>query len=192
MQDYQKVSKRLASSMKIMPNDKITEAEIETTTKILKKIEPGTLPFPIFLEIARLYVSCIVEIVPLYNDNGKIQVLLQTRGREDPIWGGKLHTTGTVIRANDEDGSFKSAFDRILNKELAGIAIKKEPTFVKSILHQVARGKEFALVFYVELLTDKVSHLGRLYDIEKMPNEIVDTQIQFIQDAARQFIEQGS
>ncbi len=172
-----------------MHNNKITEDEIKTVTEILKKIEPGLLPFPIFLEVARLYVSCIVEIVPFYNDNGNIQVLLQEREQEDPIWGGMLHTAGTVVRANDEDGTFKSAFDRILNKELQGILIKGEPTFVKSVFHQVARGRELALIFYVELATNEVSHLGKLYDIEKLPAEIVDTQVQFIQDAAKQFVQ---
>lgn len=170
-----------------MLNNKITVDEIKVATEILKKIEPGLLPLPIFLEVARLYVSCIIEIVPFYNNNGNIQVLLQEREKEDPIWGGKLHTAGTVLRANDEDNNFKSAFDRILNKELAGIEIKKEPTFVKSVFHQVARGRELALIFYVELTTNNISHLGELYDIEKLPTTIVDTQIQFIQDAAKQF-----
>lgn len=170
-----------------MQDNKITEAEIKTVVEILKKIEPGPLPFPIFLEVARLYVSCIIEIVPFYNDNGNIQVLLQEREKEDPVWGGKLHTAGTVVRANDEEGSFISAFDRILNKELAGVAIKSEPTFVKTVFHQVARGRELALIFYVELATNEITQLGKLYDIEKLPAEIVDTQIQFIQDAAKQF-----
>lgn len=165
----------------------ITEDEIEIATEILKKLEPGLLPFPIFLEVARLYVSCIVEIVPLYNNNGNIQVLLQEREKEDPVWEGKLHTVGTVVRANDEDGNFKSAFDRILNKELQGARTLSEPVFVKSVFHQVARGRELALVFYVELATDEISHLGKLYDINKLPSKIVDTQIRFIQDAAEQF-----
>lgn len=172
-----------------MKNNKITEDEIKAVTEILKKIEPGLLPFPIFLEVARLYVSCIVEIVPFYNNNDNIQVLLQEREKEDPVWGGKLHTAGTVLRANDEAGSFKSAFDRILNKELAGVVIKGEPTFVKPVFHQVARGRELALIFYVELATNEVSHLGKLYNIENLPAEIVDTQIQFIRDAAKQFIQ---
>lgn len=171
-----------------MLNKKITEDEIKTVAKILKKFKPGFLPTPIFLEIARLYVSCIVEIVPFYNDNKNIKVLLQRRSMEDPVWGGKLHTAGTVLRATDENESFKSAFDRILNNELQGIAIKKKPAFVKSIFRQTARGKEFASIFYVELTTNKVSHLGKLYDINKLPDEIVDTQIQFIQDAAKALI----
>ncbi|EKE20015.1 MAG: hypothetical protein ACD_8C00067G0021 [uncultured bacterium] len=170
-----------------MHDEKITEKEIQSVTEILKKLEPGLLPLPIFLEFARLYVSCIIEVVPFYNDNGNIQVLLQEREAEDPIWGGKLHTAGTVVRANDKEGSFESAFDRILNKELQGISVKTEPVFIRPIFHQVARGRELALIFYVELATSEVSHLGKLYDVDKLPSEIVETQIEFIKDAVNNF-----
>ncbi|EKE18596.1 MAG: hypothetical protein ACD_9C00288G0005 [uncultured bacterium] len=173
-----------------MSEKKITEEEIKIVSDILKKLEPGFLPLPIFLEVARLYVSCIVEIVPLYNDNGKAKVLLQEREANDPIWGGKLHTAGTVVRANDEEGSFKDAFKRLIGQELQNISIKKDPVFVSFIFHQSLRGRELAVVFYVELATNEVLHLGKLYDVEKLPNEIVNTQINFIQEAARQFVKE--
>lgn len=171
-----------------MADNSITENEIKIVTEILKKLEPGLLPFPIFLEIARLYVSCIVEVVPLYDNNGKIQVLLQEREMSDPVWGGKLHTPGTVLRANDKAESFESAFDRILNKELQGVSVVGQPVFVETIFHQVLRGRELALIFYVELESNDVSHLGKLYDVKKIPKEIVDTQIAFINDAVNKFV----
>ena len=165
----------------------LTEEEIITLTELLKKIKPGFLPLSVFIQIARIYVTAVIEIVPLYNGNGVVKVLLQERDVSDPVWGGALHTAGSVIRATDESGDFRSAIERILQKELKNIELKNEPTFVKTIFHQVKRGRELGLVFYIELKTDKVSNIGELYNIDNLPDKIVDTQIQFIKDAGNLF-----
>jgi hypothetical protein len=45
----------------------VSLSEIKTAVEILKKLEPGVLPFELFHQFARLYVSAIIDVVPLKN-----------------------------------------------------------------------------------------------------------------------------
>jgi hypothetical protein len=161
-----------------------TEAEIEQAAAILSKLEPGKLPLPIFLETTRLTVTPILEVVPLRLKNSQVEVLLLERDKGDPIWGGMLHTPGTVIRANDKDGDFTDAFDRIFSNEL-GNSNHTKPVFVDRIFHQVKRGREIAEIYYVEMDSDFTN--GKFYEATNLPKEIVDTQIPFITKAVNKF-----
>jgi hypothetical protein len=98
-----------------------------------------------------------------------------------------LHTPGTVVRPTDEEGSYASAFDRILRDELASVELAGEPKYVASVLHKVKRGMEDAKVFFVEV-NGKPSK-GVFYDVKVLPENIVDTQVNFIQTAAKSFDE---
>jgi hypothetical protein len=162
----------------------IIDEEIQQAAHILSKVEPGKLPLPIFLEVARLTVTPILEVVPIRIMNGKVEVLLIERDVSDPIWGGKLHTPGTVIRASDNENYFADAFGRILN-ELANASIKGEPAFVNRVLHQVKRGRELAEIYYVEI--DGESNEGKFYASDSLPAETVETQIMFIEQAVEKF-----
>ncbi len=89
--------------------------EIKQASDILARLDPGRLPLDIFIEVARLTVTPIIEVVPLRkNKDGKTEVLLTERDASDSIWAGMLHTPGTVIRANDSDSNNLDAFQRIL------------------------------------------------------------------------------
>jgi hypothetical protein len=49
----------------------VTDDEIQQAAKILRKLEPGYLPFPIFIEAARLVTFSIVELLP-YRRNANV------------------------------------------------------------------------------------------------------------------------
>jgi hypothetical protein len=168
-----------------MSDEHPSDEEISSAAEILSKLRPGYLPFSIFLEITRLVTTSIVEIVPLFKEGDKIYVLLTRRSEDDPNWPNKLHTPGTVVRATDEEGNYESAFSRILQDELRGIAIIGKPVFVEPMLHKVNRGMEDAKIFYVELA--EKPNLGEFHNSEDLPEDIVDTQVAFIKLAVDKF-----
>jgi hypothetical protein len=132
-------------------------------------------------------VTPIVEIVPMrVSREGKIQVLLVEREISDPIWGGMLHTPGTVIRASDTRANNADAFERILEGELSNVPASK-PVFVENVFHEVKRGKEQVQVYYVEVTGEPVS--GRFYDADALPENVVDSQLGFISHAVASFVE---
>ena len=164
-----------------------TPEEIAAAARTLSKLRPGVLPLPIFLETTRLTVSSIVEVVPLRKVDDKVQVLLTKRDDDDPNWPGLLHTPGTVVRPTDEEGNYNSAFGRIIEGELSSVQLSGEPQYVGSVLHKVARGMEDAKVFYVEVTGEPAQ--GVFYDVDALPENIVDTQIDFIHSAAKNFVD---
>lgn len=162
-----------------------TPEEIATAAKTLSRLRPGFLPLSIFLETTRLTVSSIVEVVPLRKIGDSVQVLLTKRADDDPNWPGMFHTPGTVVRPTDEEGSYASAFERILAGELASVELGGEPQYVNSVLHKVKRGMEDAKVFFVEVNGEPTT--GTFHDVTALPENVVDTQIDFIQMAAEKF-----
>lgn len=172
----------------VPPKVEPTTEEIAVAIQTLSKLRPGFLPLPIFLETTRLTVSSIVEIVPLRMKDKRVQVLLTKRDDDDPNWPGMLHTPGTVVRPTDEEGSYTSAFERILGDELASVELASEPRYVDSILHRQARGMEDAKVFFVVVAGEPTR--GSFYDVANLPDNTVDTQVDFIQMAAKKFAEE--
>src|SRR3989344_8061455 len=158
-----------------------SEDNTQTLVKYLKQLEPGKLPLPIFLEIAKLTVTPILEIVPLRKTKtGEVEVLLINREDNDPIWAGMLHTPGTVIRASDTEGSYEDALNRILKGELKGTPCDK-PVFVKNLLHKVKRGMESSLIYWVEVIGEPP--VGKFYSFSHLPDNLIDTQREFIKIA---------
>lgn len=164
-------------------NHNISKEEVEKASEILSKLEPGFIPEPIFRELTRIQTSSILEIVPLrLNSEGEVEVLLIERPKDDPVWSGKLHTPGTVLRGND---TLEIAFDRILTQEL-NINLKKTTKFVTCILHKVARGNELAAVYYIDI--SGIENInGEFYNSNSLPRNIVETQVEFINQAVQNF-----
>lgn len=166
--------------------NELLDKEIERTVGFLRKLKPGKLPLPIFLELARLTVTPIVEIVPLRKtEEDTVEVLLIRREENDPNWPGMYHTPGTVVRASDKEGSYDDAIKRILKGELKGVETK-QTIFVTNLLHRVKRGMESSLIYWVEV-TGRAS-VGEFYNLDKLPDNIIDTQIGFIRMAAQDFL----
>ena len=165
----------------------MTKDEENELVRLLSKLEPGFLPFDIFVQIARLTVLSIIEFVPFrINEKGDIEVLLLYRGDNDPLFPGQLHTPGTVIRPGDNKSNQYKAFSRILDDELKGSSFG-EPQYVGSILHESNRGPEHAQVYWIESKGDQV--VGTWYRIDDLPNNFMESQQSFVTMAAKNFAE---
>lgn len=160
---------------------------INQVIDFLRGLKPGQLPPELFYTIASLTVTPILEIVPLRRAaNGTVEVLLFKREASDPIWGGLLHTPGTVIRASDQPGTFNDAFRRLLSGEMAGINTGNQPQFVETIFHQVKRGRELAMIYWVSVAGEATGS-GTWYPLTGLPDQLVDSQRSFIERAANDF-----
>lgn len=154
--------------------------------RLLNKLEPGFLPYDIFIEFARLAVLSVIEFVPLRrNKDGVIEVLLLPRDENDAIWPGQIHTPGTVTRPTDTDERlYELAFERIVSEELKGTKVS-EPWFVKNILNKSKRGTENAQIYWVEVQAEPA--VGEFYAVDSLPKNLIDSQQDFIRLAAGSF-----
>ncbi|MDB5184918.1 MAG: hypothetical protein JWN38_726 [Candidatus Saccharibacteria bacterium] len=165
----------------------MSDEDIAKAAELLARFEPGFLPYPVFEQIARLVALPILEFVPLRAHNGVIEVLLIARPEDDAYWPGLLHTPGTVIRATDvhtEDMQNWPAIDRILHDELQDTEVGA-PRYVGSILHNSKRGAEQAQLYWVEVIGEP--KVGNFYNVKALPDGLIDSQVAFIVEAARQF-----
>lgn len=162
------------------------DPRIQQTADLLKQFEPGFLPYPVFEQIARLIALPILEFIPLRERDGRIEVLLIERAADDPFWPGMFHTPGTVIRATDAETDSENwpAFQRILHDELKDTKVS-EPYYVGSLLHKSKRGVEQAQLYWVEVRGDPA--VGTFYDVESLPEGLIDSQLAFIRAAAESF-----
>lgn len=162
----------------------MNKQEEKHLVELLSKLEPGFYPLEIFLQFARLSVLSIVEFVPLRIHNGKTEILLLKRPEHDEIWQGEVHTPGTVVRPTDTEGGSYQAYERIEKEELLGTKVSSGH-FVGSIFHPSKRGMENAQVFWVEVIGDP--KVGKFYDTDNLPENLMDSQRGFIAEAIRNF-----
>ena len=160
------------------------DQSLRQVVTLLKKYEPGFLPYDLFVQLARLTVLSIIEFVPLRIKDSKVQILLLDRGPDDTIWPNTLHTPGTVIRPTDTAEDFSRVFDRIIFDELQDTKVG-EPVYVDNILHQSMRGTEQAQVFWVEILEE--TRIGTFYDYDDLPAHTMESQRDFISLAVTHF-----
>jgi hypothetical protein len=159
----------------------------QVAVSFLRSLVPGQLPSKVFHAVAGVTVTPIYEVVPVRRTTtNDVEVLLLERPADDPVWGGQLHTPGTVIRANDESGSFHSAVERI-RRELNGAAFDRDPVYVETRFHQVLRGRELALIHWATMVTDP--GIGTWVPVVALPDRLVDSQREFILVAAQHFIQ---
>lgn len=166
--------------------DVLTAEEHKAVVSALKKLEPGYLPFEIFIQVARLYVTPVIEIVPIVMHNdGKLSVVTVPREADDPYWPGALHTPGTVLRVTDEKNDIGSAFNRIITDELRGVSTNGEPVFVQPHFHRNKRGAELALIFWAEVMGEVPG--STLVDPNHFPDAVMNFQRGFIRRAVSHF-----
>jgi hypothetical protein len=158
-----------------------TIEEIGLAVSVLKRLQPGLLPKELFIEIARIWTTSIIEVVPVRKNGEKTEILLLKREADDPNWPGMLHTPGTVVRPTDSEKGIVGPLERIYSDEL-GLEEWKDPVFVGPILHSVNRGTEMSNVFYLDMTGLQITS-GEWYDVENLPENIVDTQKSFIAES---------
>ena len=170
-----------------MSQQKLTTEETNQLIALLAKLEPGFLPLEIFLELARLVVLSIVEFVPLrLNPEGEVEVLLISRGSDDPHWPNALHTPGVVVLPTDTNTEVYTPFKRLAEGELAGTKVSA-PHFVGNNFQVSRRGAEQAQIYWIEVYGQPTN--GRFYPADKLPENIIETQPHFIQRSALKFLE---
>lgn len=165
----------------------MTDDEVTQTAELLKKLQPGVVPYTIFEQLARIAALPVVEVIPLrLNSEGAVEVLLIDRGPDDPLWPNMLHTPGTIVRATDvNSGEVHAwpAFDRIFHDELHDTPVGPVQ-YIGSMLHQSKRGAEQAQLYYVEVTGEP--QVGEFYPVDDLPDRLIDSQVQFIGLAAEQ------
>lgn len=171
------------------PNEPTAE-EITAAAAVLKKLKPGFLPKEIFLEITRLTTTSIVEIVPLRRGSVGIEILLLPRDADDPTWPSMLHTPGTVILATDVEEGISKPLSRIATEELGMDELPKKIDFVTYAFHHSGRGAESSLVFCADL-TSQNPPRGAWYPVTELPNNLVSTQTDLINDCVNYFTKTG-
>ncbi len=167
----------------------MTDDEIQQTADLLKRFEPGFLPYPIFEQVARIVALPIVEFIPLRKTESGVEVLLIARSADDALFPGLLHTPGTVVRATDygsEANGLWLPYRRIIHDELQDTELGK-PQYVGSLLNKSKRGAEQAQIYWIEVLGDP--KVGSFYAVTDLPDSLMDSQVNFIQDAVRNFSE---
>src|SRR3989344_5500322 len=160
----------------------MSDDEVKTLADLLAKLKPGFLPPAIFYQIARLTITPVIVIVPLYYKLGEIDVLLLKRDQNDPIWPGKLHVPRTVVRPTDDAAS---PFVRILSEELANTKTS-QPVFVKNILQNSGRGVEATQVYCVAVGGQPT--VGEFYDVKKLPPNLMEHLSIIISAAVETFL----
>jgi hypothetical protein len=159
--------------------------EDKELVKRLSVLKPGFLPYEVFIQIARLVALPIVELVPFRkNSRGEAEVLLLARSKNDEIWPDKLHSPGTVLRADDAEQGIDTAFQRIQTDELAGTRLG-DPVFVMTQFYQSSRGAEYAQIYFAKVQEEP--RAGAFYPIGRLPENIVPEQVGFIKKAAESF-----
>jgi hypothetical protein len=163
-----------------------TESEVLRAAEVLSRLEPGYLPKPLFDVLARLVVMAIIELVPVRRTaDGRTEVLLTQRGPDDTWWPDQWHNPGTVIRPSDEPYTYKDAFRRLLDDELAGTALAGVPTLVEPIHNYIDRGYNQALVYWAEVTGEP--RAGRFFDSRNLPGNTMMVQRRLIQDAVNHY-----
>jgi hypothetical protein len=160
----------------------VTDDEIQQAAKILRKLEPGYLPFPIFIEAARLVTFSIVELLPYRrNANGTVEVLLLRREEDDTLWPNMWHNPGAVIRPTDV--SVEEVIDRIFVEELGTQRVGHTIEYLGSLHHRTRRGAEHASVYAVEIKSQPPC--GTFFPLNQLPPDTIESHIQVAQMAER-------
>jgi hypothetical protein len=166
-----------------MANYELDDVAIAEVARLLGKLKPGYLPTPIFDEVARLYVTATIVIVPLYMAPHHASVQLVKRRNGDPVWPSYWHLPGTVLRPTDHEGDFADAFDRLFHGELKNSVPAMSPTLLRTAFTQTARGREISQIFYVVL--DKEPVGDGVFDVTNLPSPIIEHEPAYIAEAVK-------
>ncbi len=158
--------------------------EIEWAANTLSRLPRGFLPLSIFHEVTRLVVTPTVELAPLREKDGALQVLLTQRPDDDKYWPGEWHIPGAVVLSSDEEGSFDSVINRIIAKELHGkVPMNTVPKLAQQVFHDIPRGKELDHVYYFKTdVEDKDLIEGRFFDVNDLPENTIDFHVSMIRN----------
>ena len=145
----------------------------------LNGLEPGLLPQDVFEAIARLVVVPTFVIIPLFRRDGKTRVLLTRREPDDTHYAGLLHPAGKIMLATDK--SLTTIFERLMKSELPEVTPVSAPVFVEQFFETITRGKEIAMVHFLEIVDPKSG--AETYDTANLPSDVISTDLPRIERA---------
>lgn len=161
----------------------LSEAEIAQATELLARLEPGFLPYSLFLQVYRLTPAPVLQVIPFRHDErGGIEVLLIRRPPDDPLFANLWHNPGTVIRSTD---TLKSTIDRLLNDELYKIRVTSGPHFVSNKFHRSPRGAEIVQIYWIE--AEEPVPTGMYWPVHNLPKDMLTTEIPIIETAGAHY-----
>ncbi len=169
---------------KLKKESQLTLEEIETTTTLLKKLEPGLLPEPIFIALSRLVVMVAVEFLVLRKTDAGVEILLTQRPDDDPIWPSKWHSPGTIIRPTDS--SLQSCFDRLYKDELGGMD-PLSPRPVGISYGTGDRGTGLTMEYVLDA-SDIDVPTGRFFSLHTLPENCIQEQLPMWKRAISSFV----
>lgn len=163
---------------------KLSDKDERILISLLTKVE-GQMSYKIFREVAKKFVLTPIEAVIFRKHNHQFQILLIKRDQNDPDWGGKLHVPGTILRKRDLDNSqnYDRALKRIEEKEIK-VNFYQKPVLVGTYFSKTKRGVENSLIFVCQIEGDP--KVGKFYDVNKLPQNIINSQIGFIKLALKE------
>jgi len=159
----------------------LTNEEVAQAAELLSRLEPGFLPFPVFLQMCRLNTMSTVELVVLRRRNGgTIETWLRRRDSEDVLWPDSWCNPGCIIRPTD---SLADALNRLAEDDLGGVSFAAAPTFVTHLLNPAnKRGQTSIALYWAELAAEPEA--GEFFDVAQLPEDLIPQQRQLILQAA--------
>jgi hypothetical protein len=168
-----------------------SDEEIATAANIIQRLPRGYLPYSLFIAVASRVVTPTLELAILQKNNDGIQILLTKRPDDDLHWPGQWHVPGTVIRSTDQEDSFNSCFERILNEELSDLVVTTQPQRVSIEFWELERGREIDQLFYAEL--DNHQNLPeniRFFSVEDLPANLMRHHSEVIAKIVKKYKEE--
>ncbi len=161
----------------------LTNDEVAQAASLLARLEPGFLPFPIFLQVCRLTTMTTVELILLRRrPDGTVETWLRRRADDDTLWPGKWCNPGCVIRPTDH---LEDTFTRLIADDLSGTPFAGEPQFVTYMLNRSRRGQTGSPLYWVEL-AEEPAH-GQYFPVDALPDDMVQDQKVLIEAAVRHY-----
>ena len=139
----------------------------------LDVLTPGRLPEAGFEATAKLLVTPTFVVVPVFRCDSGTRVILTRREMGDSQYPGMLHPPGKILLATDKD--LDAVFARLVATELTDLPIRAAPVFVAHFFDQITRGREIALVHYLEVYGS--DHKAISYNPLALPQDVVDTDV---------------
>jgi len=146
----------------------------------LKKLSPGFLPLEIFYQVARLWVTVTIELIPLVDTNTGTKIILTQRDKNDRFWPNMWHVPGAVLLSNDSKDGFNDVIKRIYTKELSKAKFLMVPVFSHFDFRQTDRGAEVSFIHWVRVGLKNLKDY-RLISFEEIENsDVIPSQIERI------------
>lgn len=157
----------------------LTPEEIKQTAENLRRLPRGFLPLEVFNSIAELVATPTIDVAPLRERDGRLEVFMLPRPDDDPYWAGQWHMPGTVLRSTDNEGDFSSGFERLFAKKGEGegkIVPVTEPKHIGTKFWNVERGRELDHMHYVVVETtgDDVDLPGVFFPVDELPDNTIE------------------